>query len=606
MSINWRGELRKIPWKLISASDILCTIYLGAIIILNIIFTSFFYFFSDTFLLLTVIHGAITIGVISLNSMALMYEVAVTQKMLEMKRNFVRFVSHEIRTPLNTVNLGLELIQRDLNGAVATGVIDTVNDIQGAVYISLDILNDLLSYEKLEAGIMVLEKTFVCAWEFLVEVIKPFTLQARQLGIDLVIPTESDADLEILQNTRIYVDKNRLAQVMRNLISNALKFTPSGGQVKIKSRLCSRISGSNSSGDSDNSMLQISVTDTGAGLSKENLPRIFHEIIQFNASKLQKGGGSGLGLWISKAIIDLHEGKISVVSDGEGLGCRFNVDIPLVQASSLRQEDSLTSPTDSNIRAWTNIFATPPTVYRTLMNTVSQSSARQSYSPIPESQTELTTFKYEPAAEEEETKRTKPLNTKKTRSSALSFMHKVRDDNAGVNREESVVARSLESENYSPAASVEHTSDVEDTLSLATKKCPVLRRKRVLIVDDAPLNRKMLAHLLSRDYEIKAVEDGDIATSIIVDSMGTVSEYDVVLMDYKMPNMDGPTAARIMRSAGYEGIIIGVTGNGLSSDIATFVEHGAEKVLVKPIGLKSIEDAIHSLRHRSNILKKST
>jgi hypothetical protein len=78
------------------------------------------------------------------------------------------------------------------------------------------------------------------------------------------------------------------------------------------------------------------VTDSGAGISDENQKKLFKEIVQFNPEKLQAGGGSGLGLWISSGIMELHNGKISVFSEGEGKGCSFMVEIPMIRQSPPR------------------------------------------------------------------------------------------------------------------------------------------------------------------------------------------------------------------------------------------------------------------------------
>ena len=78
--------------------------------------------------------------------------------------------------------------------------------------------------------------------------------------------------------------------------------------------------------------LIVSVTDTGAGISPQNQDRLFKEIVQFNPEKLQSGGGSGLGLWISGGIINLHDGEISVYSEGEGMGSSFTLELPMVRS----------------------------------------------------------------------------------------------------------------------------------------------------------------------------------------------------------------------------------------------------------------------------------
>ena len=109
-----------------------------------------------------------------------------------------------------------------------------------------------------------------------------------------------------------------MAQVLRNLLSNAIKFTPIEGEVEVTI-------------DAKNEQLEISVRDSGVGISLENQGRLFGEVIQFHAKAHQGGGGSGLGLWISKKIMDMHGGSISVHSGGEGKGSVFSISLPMRQ-----------------------------------------------------------------------------------------------------------------------------------------------------------------------------------------------------------------------------------------------------------------------------------
>ena len=111
-----------------------------------------------------------------------------------------------------------------------------------------------------------------------------------------------------------------MSQVLRNFLSNALKFTPEGGSVTVTVR-------------TEGCSLRVEVEDSGAGISSENIRRLFVEVVQFNANTLQGGGGTGLGLWICKKIIDMHGGVIGASSEGEGKGSVFFFAIPLKQTT---------------------------------------------------------------------------------------------------------------------------------------------------------------------------------------------------------------------------------------------------------------------------------
>eukprot|EP01036_Dinobryon_divergens_P039969 gene39969-biopygen31867 len=118
----------------------------------------------------------------------------------------------------------------------------------------------------------------------------------------------------------------------------------------------------------------------------------------------------------------------------------------------------------------------------------------------------------------------------------------------------------------------------------------ILRHRRVLVVDDSLMNRKMLCRLVAQRCEqVDAAEDGTVAVCLVKESLINETPYDVILMDYQMPNMDGPTAAKIIRDMGYTGFIIGVTGNVLPADMDQFLQQGADKVIFKPIELPTLD-----------------
>jgi CheY-like chemotaxis protein len=131
-----------------------------------------------------------------------------------------------------------------------------------------------------------------------------------------------------------------------------------------------------------------------------------------------------------------------------------------------------------------------------------------------------------------------------------------------------------------------------NTISSSSNNNDILR---VLVVDDASSNRKLLCRLLKGKYITEEAEDGLIALNMILESMkGNNTLFDVVLIDYQMPNMDGPTSVKHMRDAGYNGLIIGITGNALPADIKYFLNQGANEVLTKPVKLPQLQEIILS------------
>ena len=231
---------------------------------------------------------------------------------LETKRTFVRHVSHEIRTPLNIVTSGLDLLI-SLSNDLSADMVDIIADMRGACAVAIDILNDLLTYEKLDSDLLVLEKTPCDISELMVKVYNMFHIQAKQAEVNLELENGASSEVIVVE-----ADSAKLSQVFRNLISNALKFTKKGGTVKVKVFL---IEGKDT--------VRIEVQDTGVGMSKEQRRKLFKEVVQFNAMELQNGQGSGLGLYLSRKIIDMHRGSIGVDQEWEGPGSIFFVELPL-------------------------------------------------------------------------------------------------------------------------------------------------------------------------------------------------------------------------------------------------------------------------------------
>ena len=287
-------------------------------------------------------------------------------KMVE-KEAFIRYISHEIRTPLNTVFLGMTFIKQELLlisplvSEIVEPILDTVNEVNNCCEVALSIVNDLLTFDKLEEGKMSLELKETDIQWYVSETVKLFDISARDKKITIdIVPKDDESGW--LSTLALRVDQHKMSQVIRNLISNAIKFTPEEGKIVVTMSLvdvqinnCNNVEIINNyrslnkpvknlSGDCSESLfdnlstnlskgnvippslilklpkgmkgeavqnnyLRIEVKDSGAGISIENQKRLFGQYVQFNAGKLQHGNGSGLGLFISKGITELHGGE---------------------------------------------------------------------------------------------------------------------------------------------------------------------------------------------------------------------------------------------------------------------------------------------------------
>ena len=177
-------------------------------------------------------------------------------------------------------------------------------------------------FEKMAAGMTTIEPVPMLLLPFLVKAMGAHAIPARAKNIDFqLVDDGNDKDLAV------NMDPIKLTVVFRNLFSNAIKFSQKDGEVEVRVKREASLAGQE--------FVTVSVRDTGAGLSKENLGKLFQEGMQFNANKLQAGGGSGLGLYITKGIVNQHEGSlIWAESAGEGKGCTFFVKTPTLKLGS--------------------------------------------------------------------------------------------------------------------------------------------------------------------------------------------------------------------------------------------------------------------------------
>eukprot|EP01039_Chlorochromonas_danica_P003516 gene3516-3852_t len=209
--------------------------------------------------------------------------------------------------------------------------LNLVTDITDSADVAISVLNDLINYDKLHMGTLQLELEPLVIWDLLGPAVQPFFIQARHASVKLLVDWGEKSEGLI-----VFGDAPKLGQVVRNLVSNALKFTPSGGEVRVKAVLKSdgmpnvqQLNGAETTNYVRHGTIVLNVTDTGAGLSPENLRNLFQEGKQFQANKLQAGQGSGLGLWIAKGIVELHSGTLSAFSEGEDFGSTFTLELPL-------------------------------------------------------------------------------------------------------------------------------------------------------------------------------------------------------------------------------------------------------------------------------------
>eukprot|EP00607_Mallomonas_marina_P007586 CAMPEP_0182418402 /NCGR_PEP_ID=MMETSP1167-20130531/2846_1 /TAXON_ID=2988 /ORGANISM="Mallomonas Sp, Strain CCMP3275" /LENGTH=613 /DNA_ID=CAMNT_0024592597 /DNA_START=164 /DNA_END=2005 /DNA_ORIENTATION=- len=523
-----------------------------------------------------------------------------TEQTLERKRVFVRLVSHEIRTPLNIVVQGLKLLHKEMSkNEIDKNLSEIVSDTQASCDIAVTLLDDLLAYEKLEAGVMVLEKTSVRTMMFLKDAAKPFLIQARQAGVHLYFSDERELN-HLFRHSLLICDKNKLNQVLRNLVSNGLKFTPAGGSVVISACIMSSsnvlIADESQMDDNEEKFIRIDVKDTGAGISKENQIKLFDNIIQFHAGKLQMGGGSGLGLWLSKSIVNLHDGKIYVNSDGEGKGCTFSVELPLVSRDSV----STWMPEEERPDETLTIRALGGLMKR--MSSKKLGSTSSSKRIIRQRSSRRNVFDQKENDENEPLSNTSrgSLSMMMDRFSSAPFFFGSSNPLTRCNSDRLLRVNSRKGKlqrAFSFRVKVHEKCENNYVDGTESEDSVVLH---ALMVDDSAMARKMLRRVVAEKFAtIKEAEDGEVAVSMVIQAMAREAPLDIIFMDYQMPKMDGPTATKAIRGLGFTGLILGVTGNALPEDIANFIAHGADQVLTKPFDIEVLESIFLNVKAKT-------
>ena len=512
---------------------------------------------------------------------------------------------------------------------------EILQEISLACGVAVEILNEFLMFDKLEQDTLALHRQEVGVIDFMTSSIKMIFVQIREKKINLelvnylskdqhsLLPTVSgEVDTmfqhddqeacyfnQLLAEAAAYddrcyidptdvinIDKHKLSQVMRNLLSNAIKFTPKGGKIvvtiKFEPVLCDTapVEGELLSGT-----LVISVADSGAGMSEADQKRLFKEVVQFRPHELQAGGGSGLGLMITKGIVDLHESKIEVYSAGEGLGSTFTLRIPMSRifcSSSTKSMDSFccSSKSGSSLDLKSSNLFNVNSIRKQSQSLLSKRFSQ--YESLLTKDHNKHPLQLTPAAIAQ-------LTGVRCGSCTSDFSETSESVGGDIPHRTPKREQKFDSphNNTNSTSSIESESDASDSVadynplssSVSFGSDCANRSLKLLVVDDSGMSRKMMCRILVSDgHYVDEAEDGEKA----VEAVKIDSSYDAILMDSHMPKMNGPEAAKIMRLLGYKGVILGITGETGVEDLDDFIKQGASRVLIKPVDLNDIKKAV--------------
>ncbi len=242
---------------------------------------------------------------------ALLFEDITEQKVLDRSKDeFLSIASHELRTPLTAIRGNASLLREYYNDQLPVDTVEIINDIHESAIRLIDIVNDFLDASSLEQGKMRLTAAAFALSPVVEGVLRELRGVADPKGLTLV----SNPALASLPN--VWADQQRIKQVLYNLIGNAIKFTEHGG-IQV-------------SGHTDDTLVYLTVTDTGRGMALENQRLLFRKFQQAGTSILSRDAtkGTGLGLYISKLIIDQSSGSICLKSSEPGRGSSFEFSLP--------------------------------------------------------------------------------------------------------------------------------------------------------------------------------------------------------------------------------------------------------------------------------------
>jgi signal transduction histidine kinase len=252
-----------------------------------------------------------TQSALAIQNARLFREIEIKSQQLEIasrhKSEFLANMSHELRTPLNAIIGFSEVLAERLFGEVNAKQAEYLNDILESGRHLLSLINDILDLSKIEAGRMELERTDFDLTAAIENALTLVRERAQRHGITLGRMVDERLGM-------IRADERKVKQVLLNLLSNALKFTPAGGTVNVRA-------------DVTDGEARILITDTGVGIAAEDQKAVFEEFRQVGTAS-RKMEGTGLGLTISRKFIELHGGRIWVESQ-VGLGSTFAFTLPL-------------------------------------------------------------------------------------------------------------------------------------------------------------------------------------------------------------------------------------------------------------------------------------
>ena len=508
------------------------------------------------------------------------------------KTAFLSNMSHEIRTPMNAI-IGLDNIALS-DPDISDRTRDHLEKIESSAKHLLHLINDILDMSRIESGRMILKSEEFSFPRLLEQINTMISGQCSDKGLDYCCRINSPVD-------DYYIgDDMKLRQVLINILGNAVKFTPEGGSVTLDVEKTAGFGG--------RSTLQFTIRDTGIGMSSDYLPRIFDTFSQEDSSSTNRYGSSGLGLAITKSIVEMMNGKIEVESE-KGKGSTFRVSVTLIDSDrkavegddkEIHPQDLIVLVIDDDPIACEHARIVLEKVGISTEIALSGSEAvekvrlrharREPYNLI------LVDWKM-PDMDGIET--TRQIRAIVGNESAIIILTAYKWDDVHDEAMEAGVDSFIPKPLFA--------SDVLEEVSQTVKRKNIIQKRelnrvdlkgrRVLLAEDVVINAEIMIMLLSmKEMEVDHAENGRVAVEKFETS--EVGYYDAILMDMRMPEMDGleaTAAIRAMDRADAKQIpIVALTANAFDEDVQRSLQAGLNAHLSKPVEPEDLYETLES------------
>ncbi len=526
---------------------------------------------------------------------------AIAKSANESKSNFLSNMSHDIRTPMNAIIGFATLLAKDADNP--DKVREYIKKIMFSGQHLLSLINDILDISKIESGKTSLNIEEFDISEFVEEINAIITPQARAKEHSFEVHTKGKLP------ERVFGDKLRLNQILLNLLSNAVKYTPDNGKIDLTVEACERSA-------HNHAHLKFTVADNGMGMSEEFVKIIFEPFAREDTVTKKEIQGTGLGMTITKNIVDLMGGTITVESE-KGKGSTFTVELELAVAERHDLDDE-------NFWVKHNIMKIlvvddEESICKDVCELMSETGVKVDYALTGKKAIEMVASSFEsyeaynlvlidwkmPEMNGVET--AKGIRKKVGREVPIMVLTSYNFDDIADDAKEAGIdlfmSKPFFVTNFRNAVlKLKHVE--EDLVNDSDKEAAVsLEGMNILAAEDNEINAEILEELLDIEgVTCTIAENGRVAVEKFeASASGT---FDMIFMDVQMPEMNGYEATCAIRESSHPEAktipIIAMTANAFDDDVKTALDSGMNAHLAKPIDMNKLKQIIEKLRGETN------